>query len=198
MKLSEPFKVKGDHTSEYFARALRAIGQDLANLFPQQLEIEFHDQSFDVRARCDRKRLESKEPEVRQKGFGAFIGRVANYRLDKPAEESGTANFSRTYDPADIDRLDQAGVDRRRQAGKVPDIYSLSESLRTIGRIVDANGGRLISVFKDQRRMAVEYTDTKGAKCRAEMTSAELYKLQQSYYKERSGTANPDFATHHD
>lgn len=198
MKASEPFKVKGDRPSEYFARALRAIGQDLANLFPQQLEIECRGESFEVRARCDRKRLESKNPQVRKKGLGAFIGRVANYRLDKPAEESDVVTHARTYKADDINRLDQSGVDRRTQAGKVPDIYSLGETLRTIGRIVDTNGGRLVSIFKDQRRVAFEYTDRKGSKCRTEMTSSELFKHQQRYYQERSGSTNPDFFTRHD
>jgi hypothetical protein len=198
MKVSEPFKVKGERPSEYFARALRAIGQDLANLFPQQLEIECRGESFEVRVQCDRKRLESKKPQARKKGLGAFIGRVANYRLDKPTEESDVVTHARTYNPDDINRLDQSGVDRRTQAGKVPDIYSLGETLRTIGRIVDSNGGRLVSIFKDQRRVAVEYTDKKGSKCREEMTSSELYKLQQRYYQERSGSTNPDFFTRHD
>ena len=198
MKVSEPFKIKGDHPSEYYARALRAIGQDLANLFPQQLEIECRGESFEVRARCDRKRLESKNPQARKKGLGAFIGRVANYRLDKRAEVSDVVTYARTYNPDDINRLDQSGVDRRTQTGKTPDIYNLGETLRTIGRIVDTNGSRLVSIFKDRRRVAVEYTDRKGAKCRAEMTSSELYKLQQRYYQERSGNTNPDFFTRHD
>jgi hypothetical protein len=46
--------------SNYYARVLRAIGQDLAELFPQQLEIEQKERTFVVQARCDRKRSESK------------------------------------------------------------------------------------------------------------------------------------------
>lgn len=198
MKISEPFKVLADRSSEYFARALRAIGQDLAGLVPQQLEIEFRAQSFEVRARCDRKRLESGKPEARQRGFGAFIGRLANYRLDKPPQATDVVAYARTYGPDDIDRLDQKGVDRRVQPGRMPDIYSLSETLRTIGRIVDTNGGQLISIFKDQRRIAVDYTDRNGRRCKAEMTPSELYKVQRQYYRERTASANPDFLTDHD
>jgi len=198
MKLAEPFKVKADRSPEYFARALRAIGQDLADLFPQQLEIEFRAQSFEVRVRCDRKRLASGKPEAQKKGLAAFIGRLANYRLDKLPEAPDVVTYARTYGPEAIDRLDQKGVDRRVQPGRVPDIYSLGETLRTIGRIVDSNGGQLVSVFKDQRRIAVDYIDGKGARRKAELTSSELYKMQRQYYRERTASANPDFLTHHD
>jgi hypothetical protein len=198
MVSADSFKIRGDRSADYFARALRVIGQDLANLIPQQVEIDYRGGSFVARARCDRKRLESKKPEARKKGLGAFIGRLANYRLDKPPDAPEVVPFNRSYSADDIDRLDQKGVDRRIQGGKLPDIYGLGEMLRTIGRIVDANGGQLVSLFKDQRRVAVEYRDRKGATCRAEMTSSELYKLQQRYYQERTASANPDFFTHHD
>ena len=46
--------------SNYYARVLRAIGQDLADLFPQQLEIEQKERTFVVQVRCDRKRSENK------------------------------------------------------------------------------------------------------------------------------------------
>ncbi len=198
MKLSEPFKLTANRSPEYFARALRVIGQDLAGLIAKQVEIVCHGENFAVRATCDRKKLESKKPETRKQGLGALIGRLANYRLDKPAGAPDIVTYHRTYTPDDVNRLDQQGVDRRRQGGRLPDIYSLSEALRTVGRIVDTNGGQLLSVFKDQRRIAVEYTDKKGARCREELTSLELYKLQRRYYQERAASANPDFFTHHD
>ncbi len=142
MKLSEPFKIKSNEPPGYYDRALRAIGQDLAELFPHQLD------------------------EI--------------------------ATLARTYNPDDINRLNEIGLHRRTQAGKIPDIRNLGEALRTIGRVIDADEGRLIKVFRDQRRIAFEYVDKGGATHKAEMTHAELYKLQQRFYDKRDSSDSVD------
>jgi hypothetical protein len=74
--------------------------------------------------------------------------------LGKPSEEAEMATFERTYSPDDINRLNESGLHRRTQAGKIPDIRNLSEALRTVGRIIDAEEGRLIKVFRDLNRIA--------------------------------------------
>jgi len=58
VKLPESFKVQSSDSGGYFARALRAIGQDLNELFPHQLEIVYKETSFETQVRCDRKRAE--------------------------------------------------------------------------------------------------------------------------------------------
>jgi len=203
MKLSEPFEVKGGHPSEYYARALRAIGQDLADLFPQQLEIEYRGDSFEVRVRCDRKRLEKKKPQPLKSGLRNVFHKLATYQLGKPSlatpsEEAEIATFERTYSPDDINRLDESALRRRAQAGKIPDIRNLGEALRTVGRIIDANEGRLIKVFRDLNGIAFEYVNKAGATCKAEMTHAELYKLQQQYYQKRSDSERVDLWKGHE
>jgi hypothetical protein len=88
--------------------------------------------------------------------------------------------------------LDRAGIHRRTQAGKVPDINNLGEALRTIGRIVDAQGGQLIRILKDPRRVIFDYKDKQGTSHNKEMTRSELFKVQQSYYEKRSGSGGVD------
>lgn len=199
MKLSDDsFKVKTSEAGGYFATALRAIGQDLAELIPQQLEIEFQDDTFVVHARCDRKRAEKKVPQVQKPGLRNVFHKLATYRLDKEPEGANLTTFEQTYTSDEVGRLDRAGLHRRSQAGKIPDINNLGEALRTIGRIIDADGGRLVRIFKDQRRVAFEYADKRGATHKAEMTRAELYKIQQSYYEKRSGSKNIDLWKGHD
>ena len=121
-----------------------------------------------------------------------MIHKLANYRLDKPPEGLDIANFERRYSSDEIGRLDRAGLHRRSQAGKIPDINNLGEALRTIGRIIDAEGGQLLRILKDQRRVAFDYIDKKGATQKKEMTRSELFKAQQSYYGNRSGSMNID------
>ena len=59
-----------------------------------------------------------------------------------PADNSTVPiSFNRTYTPVDIDRMDEGGANRRNEIDKVPDIYSLDEMLRMVGRIVDPTDG---------------------------------------------------------
>ena len=114
--------------------------------------------------------------------------KLATYELGKPAEGAEIATFARTYSPDDITRLNESGLHRRTQAGKIPDIHQLGEMLRTIGRIIDADEGRLINIFKDQRRIALEYVKKSGATRKAEMTLLDLYKIQKDYHQKRIDT----------
>jgi hypothetical protein len=182
--------------SNYYARVLRAIGQDLANLFPHQLEIERQGQNFVARVRCDRRRSASQtqiEPEAAPKtGLLGIIHKLNTIRLDKPAEKPEIVSVNRSYNPTDISRIDEAGLHRRIQLGKIPDIHDLGEALRTIGRLVDAEEGKLGKIFKDQRRVTFEYIARDGSAKKVQLTRDELYKIQQSYYHGRSGPGSLD------
>jgi hypothetical protein len=193
VKLSDDsFKLKSADAGGYFARALRAIGQDLAELIPQLVEIEYRGDSFEVAVRCDRKRFEKKYPTDPKSGLKGTLHKLANYRLDKPSDDELLTSFTQSYGAEDIRRLDEIGRHRRSQVGKTPDINTLGEALRTIGRIVDADNGQLVRIFRDQRRIAFEYTDKGGATRKTEMTRTELYKAQQSFYGKRAGSQSLD------
>jgi hypothetical protein len=177
--------------SNYYARVLRAIGQDLAELFPQQLNIRQQGRTFVARVRCDRKRSQSKtSPEAtvaQNTGLRKIIHKLTTLRLNKEPKKSELVIVDRTYHPIDISRIDEAGLQRRMQLGKVPDIHDLGEALRTIGRIVDAEEGRLLTIYKDQRQVTFDYVARGGATKKVQLTRDELYKIQQSYYHGRSG-----------
>ena len=166
-------------------------------MFPQQLEIEYHADNFEVRVRCDRKRAEKKSLPVQKSGLRDVLHKLATYELGKPAsakpsKEAEIATFARTYSPDDINQLNESGMRRRAQAAKIPDVRNLSEALRTVGRIIDAEEGRLIKVFRDLNRIAFECMNAEGATRRAEMTHGELYKLQQQYYQKRGDFVSVD------
>jgi hypothetical protein len=189
--------VDANQPSNYYARVLRAIGQDLADLFPQQLEIEQKERTLVVQLRCDRKRSESKaaaEPaEAPQAGgIRGFIHKLHTIQIDKPPDKPNTVTVTRSYNPIDISRIDEAGLHRRIQLGKIPDIHDLGEVLRTIGRIIDAEEGRLIKIFRDQRRVAFEYVTRGGETKKVDLSRAELIKIQQSYYHGRGGSGSLD------
>jgi hypothetical protein len=181
--------MEANQPSNYYARVLRAIGQDLASLFPHQLEIEQRDGIFVAHVRCDRRRTEKKtEPnpaEISKTGLRSIIHKLNTIRLDRPPEKPEVVTVNRSYTANDISRIDEAGLHRRIQLGKIPDIHELGEALRTIGRILDAEEGRLIRLLKDQRRLTLDYMTRDRAEKKVQLTQAELTKIQQSYYHGR-------------
>ncbi len=108
--------------------ALRTVGQDLAALLIESLEITFEGNAF-----------------VAQ-GFG-----LAARRGERTGKEPARESFARRYSAEDIRRLHKLG--RKRQTGAVntPDASSLAESLRTIGRALDSSRGQLIKLSKGER-----------------------------------------------
>jgi hypothetical protein len=159
------------------------------------LEIEQQEGLFIVRVRCDRKRSESHAPaaptEAPKSGLRNIFHKLNSIRIDKGPDKPDIVTVDRRYAPTDISRLNEAGLQRRSQVGRIPDIHDLGEALRTIGRIVDAEEGRLVKIFRDQRRVAFEYR-AKGEVKKIEMSRTELYKVQQNYYHGRSGPGSLD------
>ena len=170
-----------------YAKILRAIGQDLANLAPHCLELEVVENDFIV---CGQGRAaQSQTAENTDSSVWRRLqNKVAHPASHQPAPLSYP--FERKYTPDDVTRLDEAGIAHRRGPGKPPDISGLAERLRIIGRIVSAKCGRLTKVIDDMESVTVEYRDEQGEFHCEKYSLLALYKLQQDYYGQR-GTFKP-------
>lgn len=167
---------------------------DLSNLFPETLEIQLRGENFIARGQCAKDRLDAKLPKPQKKGLKAFCADILARDVSALTRQakSATVEFSYTYSPEDINRLDEIGMGRRFAVGRMPDIRSLGEMLRTIGRLVDGQEGQLVKVDKDARRIVFEYTGHDGKSCNEIMTNANLYKLQKSFYEKRGDLVGLD------
>ena len=174
--------------SGYHARALRAIGQDLADLLPDSLTIEPDGTNFLVHGMCNRARLESQESDGGWSGLRRMGAKLRAGILRPPRGEPDLelTPFRRSYNAADIDRLDARGNQRRFGAGGIPEIYSLAERLRTIGKVIDGHDGRLGKIFKDLHHIIFEYRDSENNLRKVELDNTQLYRLQRRYTSERS------------
>jgi hypothetical protein len=168
----------------YHARALRAIGQDLADLLPENVTIEPAGDTFSAHGMCSRRRLESAEAT----GLKKIGAKLRDGILKHPAGEPDLdlAPFSRNYDAHTIDELDEQGNRRRIGTGGIPEIYSLAERLRTIGKVIDGHNGQLIRIYKDLHQINFEYRDGEGNPRKVELDNTQLYRLQRRYTDERS------------
>lgn len=165
-----------------YARALRAIGQDLAKLVPQSLELEVVDRDYIVRGEASAAQSQVAEhanPSVWQR-----LQKKVGQREPQQAVPS-LLPFERKYTPEDVTRLDEAGAARRRGPDKPPEISGLAEKLRMIGRIVEAKSGRLAKITDDMDSVTVEYYDEQGEFHSEKYSMLALYRIQQDYYGQR-------------
>lgn len=191
MNLSELLKLMVQQTSGFHARALRVIGQDLARLVPENIAIELQGDSFIARGLCAKNRMEKSESSYLVYAIKKFFTRMASI-IRPPTREPDLefVPFTRTYNVNDLQRLDADATARRGDPGGMPDIYTLGERLRTIGKVIDAHNGRVIRIFKDLHQIVFEYQDSNGQARKEELNNTELYQLQQSYAARR-GIADP-------
>lgn len=177
-----------EHFFGYHARALRAIGQDLSDLLPDSMTIEPDGDSFLVHGMCNRARLESQQSNGGWRNLrkvGAKL-RAGIIRPPRGEPDLDLTPFTRSYNAADIDRLDAHGNQRRFGAAGIPEIYSLAERLRTIGKVIDGHNGRLAKIFKDLHHIIFEYRDGDDQPRKIELDNTQLYRLQRRYTGERS------------
>ncbi|MSP37072.1 MAG: hypothetical protein EXR70_01100 [Deltaproteobacteria bacterium] len=177
----------------YYARALRAIGQDLSDLLPESVTIEPEGDDFIARGMCNRTRLEALESSG-WAGLRRLGAKLLNHHT--PEADLDLVPFSRSYNAESIDEIYKRGNQCRVGDGGMPEIYSLGERLRTIGKVIDSHLGRLVKIYKDLHHVVFEYCDTDITPHKVELDNTELYRLQSGYTTERSdietAAANPD------
>ncbi len=181
-----------EQTAGIYARALRVIGQDLAGLLPESIAIELRGEEFVAAGFCTKSRMEEIEVAGSRNGIKKFIDKVADALTRPPNREPDLefVPFSRTYNIGDIERLDTQATNQRGNYAGVPDIYSLGERLRTIGKVIDGQNGRIVKICKDLHQIVFEYHDADGKARKEELSNTELYQLQQRYAAERSGPSD--------
>ena len=171
-----------------YPRALRAIGQDLTDLFPKVLEINTDGVNFEARGESHGNPFH----QVKERSFKRLWNKIfAKHSIAEPIlPEAERLTFTRTYSPQDIERLDQLYSANRTNHGKRPDNYSLAERLRTMGGIVKSRKGRLKQLRKDADHLFVDYWDQNGKIQTAKLTTVILYRNQQ-HAPAQNGTPGP-------
>jgi hypothetical protein len=191
VNLFELLELIMEQTTGFYARALRVIGQDLAALLPENLAIELSDDNFVANGFCAKSRMEEHAASSWM-GVKKLVDRVSDIiRVPNHEPDLEFVSFTRTYSVHDIDRLEHQKSNQRGDNVGMPDIYSLGERLRTIGKVIDAQNGRVVKIFKDLHQIIFEYQDAEGNARKEELSNTELYQLQQRYAAGRGGSNEP-------
>ena len=157
-------------TGEY-AKVLRAIGNDLENLRVEAFEATCEGANYIVRVECQRHEKRQTKDLLKKKALEIllqiFPGR---YPAESPVA------FQRIYTPDDIERLQDEGRSRRRNARTDPE--SLLQILRAIGFYIDdLEGARLLQIARRGPLVTIRYETASGASITEEFTPASLYGL---------------------
>jgi hypothetical protein len=169
-----------------YGKALRVIGQELAGHFPRVLEITADGASFSVSGECHPNPFEAVKESLLKKAWKTFFSSAE--AADSAETSVQATRFSRSYDAAEIDRLDQINRARRTDSFRRADAYSLAERLRTMGAIIDANKGRLKLLRKEADRLSVEYWDPQGELKSAKLTTVIMYRNQKRFDAQRKNS----------
>ena len=176
-----PGRAKLQLLRDRYARALRVIGQDLADLFPESLTIEMSGDIFVARG-CGRRAVAAPKMTAAARRFPAIWQKASR---PSTQDEPSHSVFVRTYTPDAINRLDELGRAGRKGLAARPDLDSIAEKLRMIGRILDEKNGLLLNLSHDERTITLRYCDSQGEILSVDYSNLTLYKLQQQYYSGR-------------
>jgi hypothetical protein len=85
----------------------------------------------------------------------------------------------------DVERLSQAGRARRSKSRRLPDFYSVSSTLRTVGAYLDAREVELVGLHKRPITIAFSYRDKQGHEHGEDRPISYFYDLFLELYGKR-------------
>jgi len=98
---------------------------------------------------------------------------------------SGSIAESLTFRLADVEKLSQAGRAKRSRPRRLPDFYSVSNTLRTVGAYLDAKGVELVELHKRPISITLSYRDKEGHQQGEDRPVSSFYNLFLEHYGKR-------------
>ena len=143
-----------------YDQELRVIGQALE---AKGIDV------FELKSEGDRYIVKGNTRKV-----SSLIGKIRDWRERIHGESLAGSN---SYSHLDIERLERAGRSKRRNPDRLPDFYSVSNTLRTVGSYLDAKQGELLEIQKRPLSVTLLYQDKDGHPEFEERSIASFYNL---------------------
>jgi hypothetical protein len=179
LSMNSTMKLRSEHREHGWA--LRAIGQDLADVFPVNLEIEFTGREYVVRGYG---KANGSAPVKKPGTLRRLIGKLRP-KAERNCHTDQHAAFERRYSLAKIHGLAEQGKSRRKNHPLPPDIHILSERLRAVGKMIESKQGHLVWLSMDSALVTFKYRDAKGEIREEEHTNPGLYRSQKGSHVRR-------------
>ncbi|MEX0802337.1 MAG: hypothetical protein WD688_03315 [Candidatus Binatia bacterium] len=147
---------------------LRVIGQSLEAKRINLFELKSDGRQYVVRGAPE------KDPNL--------LGRWRDWRERLKGESLGSVS----YGMAEIERLDTEGRSKRSKSDRLPDFYSLPNSLRTVGCYLDSKDAELLELHKSPLSVTLLYQNKDGHPNMEERSVASFYNLFVTLHGKRS------------
>jgi hypothetical protein len=146
-------------TTACYDQDLRAIGQALDLRGITVFELKNEPGRYVVRGTADK--------------ASSVLASVRRLLMGTGKEESSTFN----YNAQEIERLEREGKKKRVKAGRLPDFYSLSNTLRTLGAYLDSKNAELLELHKRPLSVTLLYQTTDGHPHMEDRTLASFFNV---------------------
>lgn len=156
-----------------YDQQLRVIGQSL-----EARDIDV----FELKSEGDRYVIKSTIRKV-----PSLMARIRDWRERMHGQSLAPSN---NYSRIDIERLEREGRSKRRSPDRLPDFYSVSNTLRTVGSYLESKQAELLEIQKRPLSVTLLYRDKDGHPEFEERSIASFYNLFLTLHGKRR-KANP-------
>lgn len=123
-----------------YSKILRVIGQRLEPLRPETYEVVCYGNCYLVRCRVKEDSQGKKEEEKKVRGLAAFLRlwrEPENPGIGEKPDQGTSMNVEFLYSLDELNHENEEHKEPRRDANAMPDPYSLSNTLRSVGEFLD-------------------------------------------------------------
>ena len=156
-----------------YHQQLRSVGQSLE---AQRISV------FELSYRGDRIVIKG-QPEKET----SLLATLRNWQKQRRSEG---LNASLTFTTQDLDQIERQGRANRSQINRLPDFYSLANTLRTVGWYLDLKGAQLLEIHKRQLSLTILSRNASGHPEYEERTIASFYSLFLRLHDQRGKQPN--------
>ena len=172
-----------------YSRILRVIGQKLESLRPETYEVVCYGDCYLVRCRVREDNQSKKEEEKKVRGLAAFLRlwrEPENPSTGGKPTVSSSMNVEFLYSLEELSRQDEENKEPRHDANKMPDPYSLPNTLRAVGAFLDRKAdAKLLFASNRDQEVAILYETKQGVRNLEEYPISALYEFQVKEYIKR-------------
>ena len=161
-------------TSKSYPQQLRSIGQSLEAQRIQIFELTCHDDQFVVKGEAEKE--------------ASMLAALRHWQQRR--RRSDGLNASLTFTSQDIDQLERQGRSQRAQPNRLPDFYSLPNTLRTVGHYLELKGSELLEMQKRQLSLTLLSRNKDGHPEIEERSIASFYNLFLRLHDKRGKPQN--------
>jgi hypothetical protein len=172
-----------------YSKILRVVGQKLEPLRPETYEVVCYGNCYLVRCRVKEDSQGKKEEEKKVRGLAAFLRlwrEPENPSVCEKPNESTSMNVEFLYSLEELNHEDEEHKEPRSDPNAMPDPYSLSNTLRSVGEFLDRKPDiKLLFASNRGQEIVILYETRGGVRNLEEYPISTIYEFWVKEYVKR-------------